>query len=477
MSNLNVTKIKDDADVATPAPAKIWAVHPRPAPRETWDTIAARYLLIGAGAALGWWAAPEWAHQYVTVAALGLGTLAAAKHVFTDWVAGVPVRAWHNRVQAEQIVSALGMAAIEDARRELPSSISSYNPSMPAAPKALSGPVVDAPEVTVLPNVGPLPPPEWLARLDAQPHAIFAAKTKGGKSTMAKYGMQPRIARGEAFFVIDPHSNGWLDLPSVGGGLRWNEVADAIAHVTDVYRARQDERRRYLDEEGAELAHDYFPRLNVILDEANEARSALDKRVWEPFLQVMGSGARKVGISLWLIAQSALIKNLGGSTVMRRNFTVMALDHATIAELIEDEEPNKQRRDLILARIAGQDFPACMVDNAQAYLLDRAGIDRAPIQSARALAWQPRKLAVAASVRPNETARASVAPQTYAPRTDGRTDEARFTQDKALAYLRWFVRQGKTRDMARAWFDTNGLDFQNSLYTEARRLERKQSGS
>ena len=61
---------------------------------------------------------------------------------------------------------------------------------------------------------------------------------------------------------------------------------------------------------------------------------------------------------------------------MRRNFTVFALDHATIRELIEDEEPVKARRDAILEQIGGADYPAAMMLQGQAFLLDRTGFDQ-----------------------------------------------------------------------------------------------------
>lgn len=480
MTNRNITI--DSLDTPNPRADHDgpWRIAPRPAPRLTWDVIVARWGMgiLAAGAA--WWVAPEWAHSYVTAAALGLGTLAGAKHVLTDMIGGVAVRTWRNDVRGSDVVQPLGMAAIEHARRPLPN-VSSYSPTLAPATRGpvIEGAVIETPAQLAGPalDIGPLLADQWLTRLDAQPHIIFAAKTKGGKSTMAKFGMQPRIARGETFYVIDPHANGWLDLPSIGGGLRWDEVTNAIVQVTDLYRARQDERRRWLDDQGDELPHDHFPRLNVILDEANETRLMLDKRVWEPFVQVMGSGARKVGISLWLICQSALVKNLGGSEIMRRNFTIFALDHMTIAELIESEESNKVRRECIKERIAGQQFPACMVDNGQAWLLDRTGIDHAPIGSARGLAWQPSRPAahravVAASVRPFATVAASM-PVSPAPKpTDGRTDgRTALIQDRALLYLRARIRQGDNRERARTWMEARGLTFQNSLYTEARRLE------
>jgi hypothetical protein len=412
--NINKTVNTDNLDIPTPTPPHIISTAQRPRPRMDWPAIVATGAIGLVFLAFVYFVLPAWVFM-LCVSLLALWF--AKSYILTDTVAGIPIRTYRNDVRGSQVVNYIGTAAIEDARRELPNSISSYNPSAPAAPKALVGPVVETESVTVLPNIGPLAVVDWLARLNEQPHAIFAAKTKGGKSTMAKFGMQPRIAAGESFFVIDPHANGWLDLPSVGGGLRWNEVRDGILAITDLYRDRHAERRRYIDETGDELDHDFFPRLNVILDEANEMRlelNKIDKRVWEPFMQVMGSGARKVGLSLWLICQSALIKNLGGSETMRRNYTVFALDHMTIAELVEDEEKSKARREMVIQGIAGQTFPAATVLNGQAFLLDRAGIDRAPIASARSLAWQgwqPRQIArsvVAAKEQTSTVVRASV---------------------------------------------------------------------
>lgn len=474
-----------------------WSLAARPAPRDDWRNIIARWACGTLAAGVAWWVAPEWAQHYVVVAGLGLGTLAGAKHLLTDMIGGVAVRTWRNDVRGTDIVAPLGLAAVEHARRALPN-VSSYSPTVQQLPAArgqvVEGQVVEqAAQLPAPINVGPLPISEWLMRLDEQPHAIFAARTKGGKSTMAKVGLRARVDRGEDIFVIDPHSNGWLELPSVGGGLNWPEVELAMLTVLSTYRQRMAEREEYMRETGRELPHDHFPRLTVVFDEANESRTNIEARhkgkanPWPLFLEVMGSGARKVGISLWLICQSALIKNLGGSTVMRRNFTVFALDHATIAELVEEEELSKARRELIIERLGGASYPAASVFDGQAFLLDRTGLDRLVPAPAADCAWggwnyaqrQPRNVAPitqrsVASVRPADVVSASIAvPMPAYAGTDGRTDGPRYEPSKALAYLRWFVRQGKTREAARAWFDAHGLEFKNSLYTEARRLEGK----
>jgi hypothetical protein len=255
--------------------------------------------------------------------------------------------------------------------------------------------VVDGQLVDSL-DIGPIPIAEWMRRLDSAdvPHAIFAAKTKGGKSTMAKAALAPRIEHGESIFVIDPHSNGWIDLPGVGGGQNWEEIKRAMKAVLTLYHARMMERDEHIKRTGDELPQDYFPRLTIIFDEANESRFYIEQGYtrktspWMEFGQILSSGARKVGISVWLICQSALVKNLGLSSTMLRNFSLFALDHMTIAELIEDQEPLKPRREAVLAAISGAQYPAATAINGRAYLLDRTGLDQAPTpRTARHCAW------------------------------------------------------------------------------------------
>jgi hypothetical protein len=226
------------------------------------------------------------------------------------------------------------------------------------------------------------------------------------------------------------------------------------------------------------LPQDFFPRVTVIFDEANEARLEIEKRhtartsPWQPFVQIMGSGARKVGISLWLICQSALIKNLGGSTVMRRNFTVFALDHETIRELVEDEEPLPTRRQAIIERIGGSSYPAATVLNGQAFLLDRAGLDRLQPASAAGCAWpgwnynlrpkMPPRSVVSASVQSQSvpSAAISVPAQTQTP--DTKMDAAR--KKKLIKALR---RGGMTRIEARAELATMGEGLDNDDWADA----------
>lgn len=333
-------------------------------------------------------------------------------------------------------------------------------------------------------DVGPLAPDVWLAWLDKQPHALLAAKTGAGKSTLAKAGLKPRIEAGEQVFIIDPHSNGWFDLPGVGGGENWTEIEAAMRAVVALYHERLGERERYRQETGQELSQHHFPRLTVVFDEANNARDAFDRHYsgprrrddpWPLFARCLGSGARKVGIAVWLLAQSALVEDIGLSGAMRQNFTRFALDDYTIRQMVDREERQAERKKAIYAALPGLSFPATAIVEAEVYLLDRAGLDQVPPpRDSRAASWagwqlpSRRILTPAASVRPDDTLRASVA--VPAAPADGRTADGRvYRQERIKLYLTALARQGQSREQARSWAEAHGLRFENSLWTEVRR--------
>lgn len=416
-----------------------WAMA-RPAPRVTWDVIAARWAggLLAAGFA--WWLAPEWAHTYVVCAGLGLGTLAGAKHILTDMIGGVAVRTWRNDVRGSDVVQPLGMAAIEHARRPLPN-VSSYNPTVQQLPAGRIGPagqVVEGQIVAEAPSVAALPPSEWLAWFDSRPHGLLAAETGGGKSTTAKAVIGSRIEHGEMVFILDPHSSDWFGLPGIGGGEDWHAVKVGMQVVIAEYRRRMIERDSYLHERGQELDPKHFPRLTVLLDEANLACAKLDvvsKRgeatPWTRFAETLGSGARKVNISILMLAQSPNVEDIGLSGPMRQNFTRIALDATTTRLMTTREETDPQRKREILAALADNAFPATSVQRGRVIVLDRTGLDHypAPANPSRAI-WAegyertqhlinrvvlPERPVVAAHRQPSATMFHSVSVPTAAP--------------------------------------------------------------
>ena len=271
---------------------------------------------------------------------------------------------------------------------EMYHSVNTYSPSFqqPRDAAALPAPV-DAPLV---------PWETWRQWADQVPHLMFAAETGGGKSTLAKAVLAPRIAGGEQAYIIDPHSDVWFDLPIMGGGENWDEVRQALRHVSAEYQRRIDERERYRRETGRALPLDHWTRLTVLLDEANITRLRLDTGArgritpWQEFAQVLGSGARKVRISILLLCQSANVEDLGLSGPMRENFLRIALDSTAARKLIQVDEPNPERKKQLLAALDGMSYPAVAEHRGRVHLLDRTGLDRVPPPpNAAQAAWVP----------------------------------------------------------------------------------------
>lgn len=287
------------------------------------------------------------------------------------------------------------------ASREHPLLTSLHQTYQPQHTETHAVPALPTPDANADETIQAVPVDEWLDWIDRVPHVILAAQTgdkstgQGGKSTTAMAILSPRIARGEHVFVIDPHASGWFGLPAVGGGHNWIEVQLAIEAITDEYLDRMRQRHDHLRQTNSELPHDHFPRLTVLVDEANEVRKALDVTVgrgkltpWQAFTEVLGSGARKVGISVFMLAQSTNVDDFGLSGPMRNNFTRVGLDSHVIKLLIGQEEKDKDRRERLYTALNGRAFPAATVRGAQVYLLDRTGLDQRPKPaSATASIW------------------------------------------------------------------------------------------
>lgn len=247
-----------------------------------------------------------------------------------------------------------------------------------------------------------------------------------------------------------------------------------------------------------ELDHYYFPRLTVIFDEAFLARFAFDRiyaggqrrnNPWPLFAECLSSGARKTGISVWMLTQSALVEDLGLSGGLRENFTRIALDDYSMNKMVEKEEKKKERKEAIYAALPGMQYPATAIIGHEVYILDRTGInDVAPPRNARACAWagwdygkrvplvtlgeekEARRMpSVSASVREDGDLAVLRASLAIAPQTDKQTDAqtGAWPDAKKLAVLRQLRAAGLTRDQARGRLGRLGQGFDNDDWTKA----------
>jgi hypothetical protein len=357
------------------------------------------------------WATQSWGAPLIKAVAWGIpiaaGLFVLRRLLLVEQPGGFKVPLW--QLDARPVID--GVLNVQHAYASTPfRQVGAYTLTNPTAPQLPEPEIIDAEPAA--PDVGPLPRDTWLAWLDSQPHALFAAKTGGGKSTIAKAGLKPRIAGGEQVFIIDPHSNGWFELPGVGGGEDWRTVEEAMHAIAALYRERLAYREQYKKETGRELDQWHFPRLTVVLDEANLARdhfaaaykgSRKTVSPWDTFAECLGSGARKTGISIWLLVQSALVEDLGMSGAKRENFTRFALDRRTVLDLADKDERDAVRRKALYAalRDAG-DFPAAAIVKDDVYLLDRTGLDHvAPPANSASAAWAGWEYAAGHTVRPS----------------------------------------------------------------------------
>lgn len=309
-------------------------------------------------------------------------------------VNGMPIARHAITAEDQQLVAILaerirlsGIAAIEEAKRPMVPASLSYAPHVttvdaepaPAAPALLTD---TAPAVDVV-----MPRDRWLRWLDEQPHALLGGRTKAGKTTLATAILAQRLRASEQVFIIDPHSSGWMGLPTAGSAANNGELVRALGAVLAEYIARMQARDAHKRTTGQELPHDFWPRLTVLIDECNSIADEY-KAQWTTVVKQLASGSRKVGISLLCLAQSALVEDLGISGGMRANFARVALDDATVQAMI-DSERDKGRKEALRAALRGIERPAAAQIGPQVWLLDRSDVSAGSAPSgARERVWQ-----------------------------------------------------------------------------------------
>lgn len=214
---------------------------------------------------------------------------------------------------------------------------------------------------------------EWLGWTDLAPHLMVAGRTESGKTTTVEAILARRILAGDLVLVVDPHyqTGKWLGATAIGGGRNYAacyETFDAVRALLDLRYKAFDAGRRTED----------FRRITIVVDEvpaiiahAQMQSKALFER-WVLFATSLGSEARKVRISIILLTQSPLVRDIYISSAMRENFTRIALGD-TAADLLR-EEPTPARKQALLELLRGRPYPAAMEYRNNWYALQNDGI-------------------------------------------------------------------------------------------------------
>ena len=278
-------------------------------------------------------------------------------------------------------------------------------------------------EAPLLLTSGPslVPDREWLGWIERTPHLMIAGRTNAGKTTLATAILASRTS--EPLCILDPHDQPgkWFGGNAIGGGRDYEAIMQALAGLLGEMDTRYTAYNRGLSA---------FDRLTVLIDEV-PAIVLRDKKSWAQFASQLGSEARKVNMSMVLLTQSPLVRDIEISSVMRENFTRIALgDQAS--ELLK-EETDRNRKQALLELLKGLEYPAAMEYRGELHLLDTSNVPSLARSARPARLWVP---AVACPHPTRESA-----------------------TRKALAALK---AQGYSRDYARS----TGLQFTNETWGE-----------
>jgi len=268
-------------------------------------------------------------------------------------------------------------------------------------------------------GTGLVPDREWLSWIDATPHLMIAGRTAAGKTTLATAILASRTS--EQLCVLDPHDQPgkWLGSVAIGGGRDYESIFDALQGLLSEMDARYE---RY------NAGQTTFDRLTALIDEV-PAIVLRDKRTWAQFASQLGSEARKVRMSMVLLTQSPLVRDIEISSVMRENFTRIALGDQASALL--SEETDRVRKQALQELLRGLEYPAAMEYRGEIHLLDTSNVPSLARSARQARLWVP-----------------AVARQQSSP-----------PLVSAIAKLK---AAGVTREQARA----QGMKFDNGLWSE-----------
>jgi hypothetical protein len=192
----------------------------------------------------------------------------------------------------------------------------------PVASAELLAGLLGASGAPQLPQAGPDAAPqlvaadEWRSWIERAPHLLIAGRTEAGKTTLATAILIDRVLAGDAVLVLDPHyqPGKWAGVPTIGGGNNFEAILHALPYLVGEMGARFKEFERGRPTED-------FQRLTVLIDEVpaivsacqeltpSGGRKIIDPR-WGKFAQRLGSEARKVRISVILLTQSTLVKDI-----------------------------------------------------------------------------------------------------------------------------------------------------------------------
>lgn len=294
------------------------------------------------------------------------------------------------------------------------------------------------------PTVQAVPDSRWRSWLLEAPHLLISGPSGSGKTTLAKVLLGDASTSAD-LLILDPHdAAGKWPLPAVGGG---RDYAAIYATISDLLN-EMDWRFKQLQQ-----GQQRFTPITVLIDEA-PAVALYDQKQWTFLASRLTSEARKIGIRLLILGQSHLVRDLGLSSLVRRNLGLVGLGAQALD--LATEERDSRRRSQLLDLVRSRSYVAAYSYRAQIEVLDVANILQLATKPFTACAWEP-------SVWNEQDGldRAIWASSATDGRADARQAEAEKLRETLI--VRW-KRSGRNREQIRQELQSLGMEMSNELY-------------
>ncbi len=303
-----------------------------------------------------------------------------------------------------------------------------------------------APPALPEPGLSAIPDGQWRIWLQDAPHLLISGPTNAGKTTLARALLADASATSD-LLILDPHDAvGKWPLPAIGGGRDYHGIYVTIRELLLEMDARFKEYRAGKKD---------FVTLTCLIDEA-PAIALQDVKQWTALMGNLTSEARKVNMRFLVLGQSHLVRDLGISSLVRRNLGLVALGPQAL-DLVSEEREGR-RRALLVELLRGQTRNAAYAYRSEVHVLDVSNVPMLAAKTFTAPAWEP-----SACLHPYTPDQGDADAMQTDRRTDGGQHDAENLRETLVISLK---RARRNREQIRQELQELGMALDNNEYRQ-----------